>query len=152
MKLDITKVATKLTLFAAVLLAASVFTGSANAQSEFQGKFTLQHSARWGKIVLPAGDYRIKAPFNPDGGPTRWVIQDAKSGKTVALESSGIVDDAPKGESALLISARGHQQVIHSFRLGTQGRSYVFDRELASHRGAEEVNNTETVPVLDARK
>jgi hypothetical protein len=57
MKLNITRNATRLTLFAAALLATILFAGSANAQSPFKGKFTLQHETRWGQAVLPAGDY-----------------------------------------------------------------------------------------------
>jgi hypothetical protein len=152
MKLDITKVASKVTLFAAVLLAASVLTGNANAQSPFQGRFTLTHETSWGRAVLPAGDYRIRTAYLSNGGPTLWVIQDANSGRTVALESSSIVEDGDKGNSALFIGGRGNHQVIHSFRVAEFGKTFIFDRALADRRAVEEVNNTETVPVLEARK
>ena len=72
---------TKVTLFATVLLAGCFFAGAANAQT-VQGTFTLDHAARWGKTVLPAGDYRLK--LDPGADPAMAVISDATSGKRVA--------------------------------------------------------------------
>ena len=85
---------TKVTLFATVLLAGCFFAGAANAQT-VQGTFTLDHAARWGKTVLPAGDYRLK--LDPGADPAMAVISDATSGKRVAIVAcSGSPKTAPR--------------------------------------------------------
>jgi hypothetical protein len=140
---------TKVTLFATVLLAGCFFAGAANAQT-VQGTFTLDHAARWGKTVLPAGDYRLK--LDPGTDPAVVVISDATSGKKVGTVMCPITEDGSKGHSALLIGRRGNQRVIYSFRVAELGESFVYDPALAHSRGVIEANNTETVPVLEARK
>jgi len=140
---------TKVTLFATVLLAGCFFAGAANAQT-VQGTFTLDHAARWGKTVLPAGDYRLK--LDPGANPAEAVIFDATSGQRVATVLCSITEDGSKGHTALLISRRGNQRVIYSFRVAELGESFVYDPALAHGRGIIEANNTETVPVLEARR
>ncbi len=152
MKLNLTKVGTKVTLFAAVLLAACVFAGSASAQSTFQGTFTLQHSARWGHTVLGAGDYVVKVNNAGDSGPLIAVITYANSGRLAARETCVVADSTAKGESALLIGHRGTQQIIHSFRVAELGETFVYDRTLASRQGTEEAMSKDNVPVLEAKK
>jgi hypothetical protein len=149
MKLNITGITTKVTLFATALLATCLFAGAAHAQT-VHGKFTLDHSARWGKAVLPAGEYNLT--IDPSSLPSRAVVTDAKSGRKIASVLSAISEDAPKGDSALLIGQRGNQRVIYSFRLAEVGQVFIYDPALAHGRGVLEANNTETVPVLDAKK
>jgi Na+-translocating ferredoxin:NAD+ oxidoreductase RnfG subunit len=140
---------TSFTLFATVLLAGCFFAGAANAQT-VQGTFTLDHAARWGNTVLPAGDYRLN--FDPGADPSLAVISDARSGQRVATVLSAITEDGSKGHTALLIGRRGNQRVIYSFRVAELGESFVYDPALAHGRGVIEANNTETVRVLEARK
>lgn len=153
MKLNLTKKATQVTLFAAALLATSLFAGSAHAQSSFQGKFTLQNPVRWGNAVLPAGDYLIRRETIPGLFPGFFVIQNADTGRRVAMESSPIVEDGPKNDdrSELLISARGQQRVVYSFYVAELGECFIYDRSLANGHGVVEANNTEVVPVLVAK-
>jgi hypothetical protein len=146
MKLNITRNATRLTLFAAVLLASSLFAGSANAQS-FKGKFTLTHETHWGQAVLPAGDYVLSFDNHISNV---LVVRDA-SGRGVAFEPINNRQDSKAGGSALLIGTRGSQQVVHSFRVAELGETFIYDRTLA-RRAVEEANNTATVRVLEARK
>jgi hypothetical protein len=147
MKLNIARNATRLTLFAAVLLASSLFAGSANAQS-FKGKFTLTHETHWGQAVLPAGDYLLSFDNHISN---LLVVRDAKSGRGVAYEPINNRQDSKAGGSALLIGTRGSQQVVHSFRVAELGETFIYDRPLA-RRAVEEANNTATVRVLEARK
>jgi hypothetical protein len=147
MKLNITRNATRLTLFAAALLATSLFAGTANAQS-FKGKFTLTHETHWGQAVLPAGDYLLSFDNHISN---LLVVRDAKSGRGVAYEPINNRQDSKAGGSALLIGTRGSQQVVHSFRVAELGETFIYDRPLA-RRAVEEANNTATVRVLEARK
>src|ERR1700689_2655142 len=81
MKSNIQVTAKRVTLFAAVLVAVLIFTSGANAQSTFQGTFTLQHSARWGKTVLGAGDYVVKVNNTNGSSPLIAEIFYEPSGK-----------------------------------------------------------------------
>jgi hypothetical protein len=153
MKLNLTKKATKATLFAAALLTTSFFARNANAQTPFQGTFTLQHSVYWGQTVLPAGNYRIRVINRSTSSPTLFAIQDANTGKMVTLESSAVANGASnKGNSELLIGVRGKERVVYSFRVAEMGESFIYDRKLANERGVEEASNTQAVPILAAGK
>jgi hypothetical protein len=142
----------KTMLFATVLLATCLSASSANAQSAFDGKFTLPYEAHWGKAVLPAGDYllSISATENP---PT-VIIQDARSGRRVAMVVPSIREDTTGGGSTLLIGYRGAQRVIHSFRVAELGVVFVSDPGLAHGRAVreEEARKTQVVPILQAKK
>ena len=149
MKLNITRNATRLTLFAAALLATTLFAGSANAQSQFKGKFTLQHETRWGQAVLPAGHYTLTFDNKM---PNMLVVRDAKSLRGVAYEPANIRQDSTGGESALLIAVRGSRQIVHSLRLAELGQIFVYDPALANGREVEEASQTQDVPVIVANK
>jgi hypothetical protein len=135
-------------LFASLLLATCLSTGTANAQS-LQGKFTLQHTARWGQAVIPAGEYRFT--LDPGAAPALVVIYDANTGRRVAFVSSPIAEGNAKGGSALLIGRRGNQREIYSLRLAELGETFVYDPQLAHNHGVQEAD-AEEVPVLHAGK
>lgn len=149
MKLDITRNATRLTFFAAALLATALFAGGANAQSPFKGKFTLQHETRWGRAVLPAGHYTVT--FDNHFSQL-LVIRDAKTLRAVAYEPTNDRQDSGEGGSALLIGVRGSQPVVHSFRLAELGETFVYDPALASRSAVEEARQAQAVPVIVAKK
>jgi hypothetical protein len=154
MKSNITANARKITFLAAALVAILVFTGSANAQTTFQGTFTLQHSARWGKTVLGAGDYIVRVNLEGGSSPLIAEISYAKSGRLAARESCTDADTfkANGEKSALLLGHRGAEPVVHSFRVAELGQTFIFDRTLASRQGAEEAMNQENVPVLVVKR
>jgi hypothetical protein len=149
MKLNITRNATRLTLFAAALLTTILLAGSANAQSPFQGKFTLQHETRWGQAVLPAGHYIVTF----DNHLTDMlVVRDAASRRAVAYEPTNSRQDSGEGGSALLIGARGSQPVVYSFRVAELGETFVYDPALANRSAVEEARQAQAVPVIVAKK
>jgi hypothetical protein len=152
MKRILKQAVTKVTLFAAILLAACAFAGSADAQSTFSGKFTLQHSVLWGKTTLGAGDYTVNINFTGGSAPLIALIRYAPSGKVAARVTCVNADSATKGESALLIGHRGKLQVVHSFRVAELGKTFIYDRTLASRQGAEEAMTPDDVPVLELKK
>src|SRR5215468_11000312 len=125
MKRKITQYASKATLLAAVLLTAGLFGGTANAQSDFQGKFTLPYAARWGQAVLEPGDYLLTFDHHSTGG-TLLVIRDAMSRRPVAFEPTNIREDSGVGESALIIGTTGEQRVVRSLRIAELGQAYVY--------------------------
>lgn len=125
--------------------------GVANAEPIFQGKFTLPRAARWGMAVLPAGEYSLRVD---QVDATRMItIQDAERQKEAVQIPCPIREDSGKGGSALLISTRGNQSVVHSLRLGELGETFIFDPALAHGREmVKEARNTSVVPVTMAKK
>jgi hypothetical protein len=143
----------RLLLFSGVLLAAGFVGGTAKAQSnaaegDVRGKFTLPYEVHWGKAVLPAGDYLLT--FTPDMVPALISIQDQKSRRAVALESTAIREDNSDGQSALVIGSRGDQHVVESLRIEELGETFVYQR--APRQAVEEARKTRTVPVVVAEK
>jgi len=154
----------RVTLVAAAVLATCLFGSAANAQSNasnqpvvvlnnepvFQGSFTLLHATRWGKAMLPAGEYRLRIESTQN--PITVFIEDAKSGKAVAMVVPFVREASRKGNSALLIGTRGKQRVVHSFRIAELREVLISDPPLARGHATEEARQTEDVPVLVAKK
>ncbi len=141
--------ATKVGLFATVLLATCLSASSAKAQSAFNGKFTLAEKAYWGQGILPAGDYELSIAST--GLPSMVVVRDATTGKEVAKLFPQVRELSPAGESQLLIGTRGKHAVIYSLRVPALGMVFISDPELA--RGAEqEAGKARVVPVIVAAK
>jgi hypothetical protein len=144
----ISRTISRVTLFAALLIAACVFTGAASAQAAFDGKFTLTNPARWGKVTLGPGDYRVTLTSTPFIA----AIYYEPSGRLATYVQCDNADGHAKGESALLIGHRGNVMVVHSFRVSELGETFIFDRTLASRQSAEEALSKDDVPVLEAKK
>ena len=125
---------------------------AAAAPAAFQGIFKLSHDVRWGKAVLPAGQYLLRVE---DSGPATLVtIGEAKTGKTIAflvsVASEGNKDG--KEESALLIGIRDGQATVHSLRLNQLDMVLIFDPLLAHERGIELAGRTQAVPLVALKK
>jgi hypothetical protein len=149
MKGKIARYATRAAVLAAVLLTAGLFGSVANAQSNYQGTFTLSHEVQWGKAVIQPGTYLLTFPQD---NQEFLVIRDAKSQKNVAFERISIREDSGTGVSSLLISARGNRWIVYSLRISELGETFVSDPALAHPRVVEEANNTRAVPVLMAKQ
>jgi spore coat protein U-like protein len=143
---------TKVVLFATLLLATCFSASSANAQSTFSGKFTLQHETRWADAVLPPGEYVIALDRINSNGPVIVRIRNAASGKPVAMVLSANVDTGTEGISALLTAFQGHHWVVYSLQVAKLGQVFVYDRALANGQATEEVGKTQVVPVTVAKE
>jgi len=139
-------------MFAAVLLATCLSASPANAQTSFRGKFTLQHETTWAGVVLPAGDYVITMDHGIGVGPATVLIRNAASGKSIGMVPSPVADGSADGEDALLTASRGSHRVVESFRVAELGKVFVYERPRDNGRKTEEASNTETIPVLQAKK
>ncbi len=129
-----------------------LFAGVANAAPIYQGTFTLPNEVRWGKAMLPPGEYSLRVDVDYRGAMPIVTIT-AKSGKAVAFLLSPDREDSGKGDSALLISVSGNHKVVHSLRLTELGVTFIYDPDLAHGRGRiEEARKTSAVPVTMAKK
>ena len=66
-----------------VALVGCLFATTAQAQSRFEGKFTLTSEVHWRAAVLPPGDYSLKL----DTARRMIVLSDAHTNKPLALEA-----------------------------------------------------------------
>src|SRR3984893_16054593 len=111
----------KATLFAAVVLAAGVFTVSAYARTSFVGKFTLPYQVHWNHAVLPPGEYSIRMDAT---GP---VIVTSASGNRSVYTSVPIISDGEKGATGLMITASGNERRVRSLSLPELGHALPFE-------------------------
>jgi hypothetical protein len=99
------------------VLAAGLSASLACAQ-EYQGKFTLPFEARWGKAVLPAGDYSFRV--NPSHEPCIALVSQGR--QYVAFITT---NNEPRGEvagSSALIAVRSAGSFrIRALRLAEAG-------------------------------
>jgi hypothetical protein len=149
MKSTIIRHITRATLLGAAVLAVCFSAVTANAQSAIQGKFTLPYEVRWGRAVLPAGNYLFT--FSDDSTHPTVVVRGANTFRTVAFERVDVQESGAKGESALLIGTRGERRVVHSLRIAELGQVFVYDPALANARVVEEVRQSRAIPIVVAK-
>ena len=150
MQTNITRHTIRVTLLAAFLLPTGLLARPTNAQTGIHGKFTLASETRWGQAVLPAGDYELRF-VNDNVGPI-LAIRDAKALRGVAYERVDVQEDSANGASALLISTRGAQHVVCSLTIAELGKTFIYERPPARGRAEEEARETQTIPILVAKK
>jgi hypothetical protein len=112
---------TKVILFAAVLLATCFLTGVANAQSPFQGKFTLLDETRWAGAVLPAGSYFITL----DCG-TGVCLAAIRNAELLRTSCAGLRRMAPTAKARYSSGAKAHNGSFTRFAYrNSDGHSFM---------------------------
>ena len=139
--------ATRIGLFAAVVLATSSFAASANAQS-VAAKFNLPYEVHWGKSVLPAGTYTISMDSSAGVGLVR-----SAAGKTSFFTPIPIKTYTNKGNAALFVMVRGNERVVRSLNLPDRGISLTYHTATNAEREMlTKTDEIDLVPVTSARK
>jgi hypothetical protein len=113
-----------LTKFLPVAMGAICFLPLANAQTGFQGKFTLQEQVRWGRATLPPGNYTVT--LGSSGMPNTAILRSGDRKRTL-LVVAGAHGDARSRGSYLVITGFGRQRHVTSLNLGEQGISLIYD-------------------------
>jgi hypothetical protein len=130
-------------LFFAVLIATCLIPTAANAQSAFSGKFHLPEEARWGKAVLPAGDYAVI--IENTQMPVRAIVRSAE-GKTAAVAFAAVSTDADPGPSSIFITGLGSERLVRSMNVPQLGFTLIY--EPLSKREREVLYRTATQSVV----
>jgi hypothetical protein len=136
-------------LLLGVVIATFVFTAAANAQPSFAGKFTLPYEVRWGKAVLPAGDYVIR--MDSTASPAK--ISPANGSSAGVYTEYPLVEDSHMSGVYLTITNNANERRVRSLNLPQFGKAIVFapltksEREVLAKAG--QIN---TVPVVTAKK
>jgi hypothetical protein len=132
-----------------VLFVVGLAAVAVNAQNALQGKFQLNSPARWGQAVLPAGEYTFFIESMEK--PVRVMIHSV-DGKTAAIAQARSSDDPAPGGSYLFITATGTDRVVRSMNLPQLGCSLVYRPLTRRERETLYVSESDTVPVVIARK
>jgi len=122
---------------------------TANAQIALHGKFQLTSETRWGKAVLPAGQYSFV--IESTQRPVRMVIQSA-DGKTGAMAQAETSVNAALGGSYLFITGTGPDRMVRSMNLPQLGTSLIYQPLTARERETLYATASQTVPVEIAKK
>jgi hypothetical protein len=120
---------------------------AANAQTSFQGKFQLTSETRWGKAVLPAGQYS----FSMDSVQSPIVIH-SEDGKTAAMARPKVSNQAASGGSYITIAGAGTDRQVRSLNLPQMECSLVFKPLTERERETLSANASQTIPVQVAQK
>jgi hypothetical protein len=99
------------------VLAAGLSASLASAQ-EYEGKFTLPYEARWGKAVLPAGDYSFRV--NPSRDSCITLVSQGRRGVALILTSKTTRGEVA-GSSALITVRSPGSYRIRALRLAEAG-------------------------------
>jgi hypothetical protein len=131
--------------FFALVASVIAFAGAANAQTAYQGKFTLSSTTRWGQNELPAGDYTFSVKPTTTNSPL-IVITDAR-GKSVGITQAMTADDTPQvnGQDCLMLDHDAKGDFVSQLRLASTTTVLGF----APHgkRGAKETGRTEAMRI-----
>ena len=122
---------------------------AANAQATLHGKFQLTSETRWGKAVLPAGEYSLT--IDSMQKPVRMFIQ-AANGKAGAVALARISEGPAPGGSYLFITGQGADREVRSINLPQLGTSLIYKRLSKRDRETLYTKASQTVPVQIAKK
>ncbi len=110
-------------------LAACLFGGVAGAQhgpAIYKGKFTLPFETRWGRVVLPAGDYT----FTVDSAslPATVIVRSAGESKAAPMiMAQAVSQHTGSGQSALIVVRHsGSGGVVHGLQLAELGVDFEY--------------------------
>jgi hypothetical protein len=122
---------------------------AASAQASLHGKFQLTSETRWGKAVLPAGEYSLTIDSTQQ--PFRMTVQ-AINGKASAMTVAVSSTDAAPGGSYLFITGSGADRTVRSMNLPQLGRSVVYEPLTKAERETLYAKTSQTVPIQIAKK
>jgi hypothetical protein len=132
--------------FLILVVAATV---GVNAQTTLSGKVQFPSDVRWGKSVLPAGEYSLSIPSAER--PVRVFIH-SMDGKTAAIALTEILSDPQPGGSYIVTTGTGSDRRVCSMNLPQMGFSLVYVPLTARERETLYASAAHTLPVQTAGK
>lgn len=103
-----------------LLLTAGLSPNGARAQAAVEGKFTLPFEARWGRAILPPGDYAFS--IQSTSLPAIVTVRRGSRGAPTAMIAAQGYDQAtPAKRNELVFARRGRQLIVESLHLEDLG-------------------------------
>ena len=107
--------------FALAVVLVVLSAGAALAADPYRGRFTLPHEVRWGRAVLPPGEYSLV--MDSDRDPLRVLDSSGR----VRVLAFGIPDSSRAGQSSsLLVTRDGAEYTVRSFNCPLWDRNFVY--------------------------
>jgi phosphoheptose isomerase len=131
-----------------LVIAAGIFTGTANAQPTFAGKFTLPYEVHWGRAILPAGNYLIRMDST-----TAVATVTSTNGNMTVFTQSRTVADSREPECMLTISTNGNERKVRTLNLPEARKVVIFAPYTRNEREAlVKGGNISTLSIVTAEK
>ena len=108
------------------LLAGCLTANPASAQEAFKGSFTLPFEARWGNIVLPAGQYSFTLDHATAQGIVTIQKETGRYGYMGRVLNQGTYDRQVVDHSELVLVRSGGNYRIRALRLGDLGMTFEY--------------------------
>lgn len=109
-----------------VVAAAGLLSTAANAQSRYQGSFTLPCSAHWAGAVLPAGDYTVTFQKDHQGASSSILQVSSVNGKFGVFVSSFTMGDNVGTQDMLVLTTTGNSCEVRSLHLASLDRQFLY--------------------------
>jgi hypothetical protein len=117
------------------VLAVCITAGVAGAQHSpamYEGKFTLPFETRWGRAVLPAGDYTLTV--DSTALPATVTVHSVRENKTAPMiMAQAISQHGASDQSALIVARNSGKGVVRGLQLAELGLRF----EYAMPRGTQ---------------
>jgi hypothetical protein len=125
-----------LTKLGVAALALGAWATSANAQSAYQGKFTLPVETHWGGATLPAGNYSLVLPSM--GAPYKLYIRgEGVNVMVFAVTTEGIV---ARNQAQLDLVNIADVRTVQTFDVPELGLSFIYSTPAQKHMGRKEAH------------
>jgi hypothetical protein len=134
--------------FALLILVVAGAVG-ANAQNTLSGKVQFPSEVRWGKAVLPAGEYSLS--IQSTERPVRVFIR-SMDGKRAAIAQAQIISDPKPGGSYIFTTGTGSGQLVRSMNLPQLGLSLVYAPLTARERERLYASVSQTLAIHMTKK
>ena len=122
-------------------LALGALATSGNAQSVYQGKFTLPFETHWGSATLPAGDYT----FTMASASSPYTLYIHGQGGTAIIRASAADEKVVSGHAQLNLIDVADTQNVETFEAPELGRIFIYWTPKQKHMGRKEARQ-KTMP------
>jgi hypothetical protein len=129
-------------------LALGALATSGNAQSVYQGKFTLPFETHWGSVTLPAGDYTFV--MSSASSDYRLYIRGAQVNAIIMATSTE--DKAVSDHAQLNLVDIADVQTVQTFDAPELGRTFVYFTPAQNHVGNKEAHQKTASQTAPATK
>ncbi len=120
-----TRTLARVKLLGAILMATCLFVAAANAEPFYRGKFTLPYEVKWGKAVLPAGEYCLTLRYS--NGTLLTIVETVRGEAALVVMPARISQHNRPGLNALIIERSSNESTVRELRLAEVGLVLGFE-------------------------
>ena len=118
------------------VLALCALATSGNAQTVYQGKFTLPFETHWGGATLPAGDYTFSLP----SASYPYMLYIKGQGGTAIIMAAAVDEKVVSDHAQLTLVDIADVQNVETFEAPELGLTFSYDTPKQKHMGRKEAH------------